>query len=259
MRSAPARTRHDSLHAETVSDHLIPLPLPTRDHPARGAPQLDAAVGHSSAAVAEEATVLAPAVHAHPLGLASQAALAFPKMMTYNPFQATCDVCSTLIGGRGGYRCSIGCAFDLCPACTKKAASQQLSTAAAASKERGRDGDSKAQGAEKDDRDSHPGGSTAAGGESAGSSEAKKETAAAAAGGDQTPQQQRFSPKHVMPVLRAHVLTPVEAAALGEGFAAFPFVLVLPKGEEDLEGAQRWRETILRRRRCPGKRHRARA
>jgi hypothetical protein len=50
--------------------------------------------------------------------------------------------------------------------------------------------------------------------------------------------QQRFSPAHVMPVLRQHELGGEAARALGEGLRAFPFVLVLPKGEEDLEGAR---------------------
>lgn len=47
---------------------------------------------------------------------------------------------------------------------------------------------------------------------------------------------QLFSPSNVMPVLRQHELSKEVAKALGVGLRDFPFVLVLPRGEEDLEG-----------------------
>lgn len=75
---------------------------------------------------------------------------------------------------------------------------------------------------------------------------------------------QRFSPQHVIPVLRQHEAGKGEAVkAHGDGLRDFPFVLVLPKGEEDLEGAHFWpcgrglRQNPLRRfstaitQRCP--------
>lgn len=50
----------------------------------------------------------------------------------------------------------------------------------------------------------------------------------------------RFSPKHVLPVLRRHDLrggSEADKAALDKRLRAFPFVLVLPRGREDLNGA----------------------
>lgn len=54
-------------------------------------------------------------------------------------------------------------------------------------------------------------------------------------------QLQAFSPAHVMPVIRQHDLSSDTGAAalLKEKMRGFPFVLVLPRGEEDLEGAPR--------------------
>ena len=48
---------------------------------------------------------------------------------------------------------------------------------------------------------------------------------------------QRFEPAHVMPVLRSHTLTAVQAAAAFPGGEVYPFVLALERGDEDLSGA----------------------
>lgn len=45
-----------------------------------------------------------------------------------------------------------------------------------------------------------------------------------------------FSSDHVLPVLRAHVLTKEQAERLGAGLQDYLFILTLPKGEEDLQG-----------------------
>lgn len=65
-------------------------------------------------------------------------------------------------------------------------------------------------------------------------------SAAAAATAAAPPRRLRFLPQHVMPVLRRHDLSgEAESEALEDGLRDFPFVLVLPRGEEDLHGTNR--------------------
>lgn len=60
-------------------------------------------------------------------------------------------------------------------------------------------------------------------------------------GPNETRQRQRFSPEHVMPVLRAHELSAEDASVLREDMRGHTHALVLPRGEEDLECAPRRR------------------